>query len=306
MDRTIAVSWRGRGNGRALRKLERSFAKERNPMKPHPILGAALALALGARGAPAQVSPASALSTLTPPAVSTIVPATLTLTAPDALAGLDFGFAAGCPSSVLLAPRGWARPGFYSYAGWGGRFSYPRRHWRPSETVWFEPRRPAAPPPSPKVAEPPRASSPRIVVPLQIHGGVFAHDENAPRSYAAGLRGGPAIDKHLQIGVGADWYHRTDSDREVVADTLQAGQPVKVTRVLSQASSDLIPVLAFLQLSVGKGLVPYAGIAGGYQFLLLSATDNTTGERFNANYGGLGWQAWGGLGLEVGRSRLFG
>src|SRR5262249_12943622 len=213
------------------------------------------------------------------------------LTSPDALAGLDFGLAAGYPSGVIVAPRGWARPGFYA-TRWGGPFMYrPRRfvaHPWVSETVWYQPRRPVAPPPSPHVSEPPRASSSRMVVPLQIHGGVFAHDENAPRSYAAGLRGGPAIDKHLQIGLGVDWYHRTDSDREVVADTMQAGQPVKVTRVLSQATSDLIPVQAFLQLSIGKGLVPYAGIAGEYQFLLLSATDNVTGGTFKANYGGLG------------------
>src|SRR5437773_9652764 len=125
-------------------------------------------------------------------------------------------------------------------------------------------------------------------------------------SYAAGLRGGRAIDRHLQVGLGVDWYHRTESEKAVVAETLQAGQPVTVTRVLSQASSDLIPIQAFLQLSVGKGLVPYAGIAGEYQFLLLEATDHVTGAGYNANFGGLGWQAWGGLGLDVGRSRLFG
>ena len=276
-------------------------------MKPHPILGAALTLV--ALVVPAHV-PAQALPALAPPVVATVVPTALTLTAPDALAGLDFGVAAGYRREVFLAPRGWVRygpgwPGLYA-TRWGGPFVYhPYRRSR-SEAVMFEPRRPASPPPSPHASEPPRASSSRIVVPLQIHGGFFAHEENAPRSYAAGLRGGPAIDRHLQVGVGVDWYHRTDSEREVVADTLQAGQPVKVTRVLSQASSDLIPIQAFLQLSVGRGLVPYAGIAGEYQFLVLSATDHVTGAGYKANFGGLGWQAWGGLGLDIGRSRLFG
>jgi hypothetical protein len=143
-------------------------------------------------------------------------------------------------------------------------------------------------------------------VPIQIHGGVFAHEENGPRSYAFGLRGGPAIDPHLQVGVGVDWYHRTEDPQAVVAETLQVGQPVTKSRVLSHASSDLIPVMAFLQVSVGKGLIPYAGIAGQYQFLLLSATDYATGADYNADFGGWGWQAWGGLGLQFGRSRLFG
>jgi hypothetical protein len=64
--------------------------------------------------------------------------------------------------------------------------------------------------------------------------------------------------------------------------------------------------MAVLQLCAGKGLVPYAGIAGQYQFLLLSATDYATGADYNANFGGWGWQAWGGLALGFGRSRLFG
>ena len=274
-------------------------------MKLHPILAAAFALALGARGAPAQVPAAPVLPALTPPSVARAVPAALSLTTPAA--GLDFGLAAGCRSTPLLAPRGWVRPvgpGFYA-ARWGGPLMY-RRRWRPSEAVMYQPRVPLSPPPSPGHSGSQRPSSSATAVPVQLHGGFFAHEENGPRSYAVGLRGGPAIDKHVQIGVGVDWYHRTDSEREIVADTLQAGQPVKGTRVISQASSDLLPIQAFLQLSAGKGLVPYAGIAGEYQFLLLSATDNLTGAGYNATFGGLGWQAWGGLGLDFGRSRLFG
>jgi hypothetical protein len=274
-------------------------------VKRHAVLGAALALALGARGAPAQVSPAAASSALTSPAIRTIVPTTLSLIAPDALAGLDFGLGVGYGGSfVNLAPRGWVRgPGFYR-SPWGG--PYLRHRWV-QRTVWYQPRTiPSSPPPTVRASETPKSSSPGITVPVQLHGGFFDHDENAPRSYAAGLRAGPAIDKHLQIGLGVDWYHRTDSEKAVVAETLQAGQPVTVTRVISQASSDLIPIQAFLQLSVGKGLVPYAGIAGEYQFLLLDATDNVTGAGYSATFGGLGWQAWGGLGFDVGRSRLFG
>src|SRR5438034_5801413 len=115
-------------------------------MKPHPILGAALTL--GALVVPAQV-PARALPALAPPGVATVVPTALTLTAPDALAGLDFGVAAGYRREVFLAPRGWVRygpgwPGLYA-TRWGGPFVYhPYRRWR-SEAVMFEPRRPASP-----------------------------------------------------------------------------------------------------------------------------------------------------------------
>ena len=272
-------------------------------MKARSILGAAFAVLLCARAAPAQVSPAAVSPALTPPVVLTVVPARLSLIAPDALAGLDFRLATGYRRTyVSLAPRGWVHgPGFYSSA-WVGPFAVRPRI---SETVRFEPRTPTTPAPGIRINDS-KPSPNGIRVPVQIHGGVYAQDENAPRSYAAGLRGGPAIDKHVQIGVGVDWYHRTDYDREVVAESLQAGRPVTVTKQLSEASSDLIPIQAFLQLSVGKGLVPYAGIAGEYQFLLLNASDNVTGTSYSATYGGLGWQAWGGLGIDFGRSRVFG
>jgi hypothetical protein len=282
-------------------------------MKLHPVLGAAIALALCARGAPAQMSPAPALPVLTPPAVATTVTVASILAAPGAIAGLDFGLCPGTRSAAFGAPVGWygPRPGLYAprYAGLMYR---PRRYgmhpWRRG-AVMYQPRQPVSPPPRVAPGTPPRETSRAsnaMPVPVQIHGGVFAHEQNGPRSYAFGLRGGPSIDPHVQIGLGADWYHRTESERAVVAETLQAGQPVTKTRVLSQASSDLIPVMAFLQLSAGKGLIPYAGIAGQYQFLLLSATDYATGAGYNANFGGLGWQAWGGLALAFGRSHLFG
>jgi hypothetical protein len=280
-------------------------------MKFRPLLGAALALALGASGAHARLSSEPVSSAIEPPSAL----GSLTLTSPDALAGLDF-HATGYGSGVLLAPRGWVRygPGWAPRGGWwDGSLVYyrPRRfgmHPPIRETVVYRPLPPASPPPASAPAKQanPASSSSAITVPVQIHGGFFAHEEYGPRSYAGGFRAGPAIDKHVQIGLGVDWYHRTDSDREIVADTVHAGNTVEVTRELSQATSDQIPLLLFLQVSVGKGVVPYAGIAGEYQFLLLRATDNTTGAAYEANFGGLGWQAWGGLGIDFGRSRLFG
>jgi hypothetical protein len=70
-----------------------------------------------------------------------------------------------------------------------------------------------------------------------------------------------------------------------------------------------VPIQAFLQLNLGDGhsLVPYAGIAGGYQVLFLSATDFETGSEYDATFGGWGWQAWGGAALPLSsRARMFG
>lgn len=145
--------------------------------------------------------------------------------------------------------------------------------------------------------------------PIQIHAGFFDPDGSGTSSFAFGLRGGPAIDERIQIGVGLDWYHESQSQRDVVGETVQNGRPVTVTRELARASSDLVPLQAFLQVNLGsgRGPVPYAGIAGEYQVLFLSATDFQTGADYHATFGGWGWQAWGGVALPLsGRSRLFG
>jgi len=158
-----------------------------------------------------------------------------------------------------------------------------------------------------RAPEPPQR--PATSSPVQIHGGFFSPDGSDATSFAFGLRGGPLVDEHIQLGIGVDWYHQSENQREVVGQSSPGGRPVTVTRELAHASSDLVPVLAFLQLNLGSGrsLVPYFGIAGQYQALFLSATDFQTGAAYDATFGGWGWQAWGGAALPLGsRSRLFG
>ncbi len=145
--------------------------------------------------------------------------------------------------------------------------------------------------------------------PVQIHGGFFDPNGVGTNSFAFGFRGGPAVDERIQLGIGLDWYHESEEQRSVVGTGVQNGRPVTVTRELSRASSDLLPVMAFLQLDLGSGrsLTPYAGIAGEYQVLFLGATDFQTGADYHATFGGWGWQGWGGVALPLsGRSRLFG
>jgi len=145
--------------------------------------------------------------------------------------------------------------------------------------------------------------------PVQLHGGFFDPAGDGATAYEFGLRSGPQMTPALQIGGMVDWIHRSDSNRMVVGDPYtQGGQTVTPERVLSKATSDVIPAMAFMQLNLGNGpLVPYAGIGGGYEWLLLSAQDYDTGLDYNATFGGWGWQAWAGVGLTVGKSvRLVG
>jgi hypothetical protein len=145
--------------------------------------------------------------------------------------------------------------------------------------------------------------------PVQVHFGFFEPNGDGNTSFAFGFRGGPSVDPHIQLGLGADWYHRSDSQREVLGESFQGGQRILTTRVLARASSNLFPVMAFMQVSGGDNLpvIPYAGIGGDYQALFLSATDFQTGADFSATYGGWGWQVWGGAAFPLsGQSRAFG
>jgi hypothetical protein len=159
----------------------------------------------------------------------------------------------------------------------------------------------------------PRPSGGRSYVtesPTQLHIGFFEPNGHGSTSFAFGFRGGPSIDDRIQLGLAADWYHNSESQRVVAGDPYQVGNNlVTPERVLARASSNLFPILLFMQVSAGNELqvIPYFGAAGGYEVLLLSATDYNTSQNFDATYGGWGWQVWGGVALPLsGRSRLNG
>ena len=142
----------------------------------------------------------------------------------------------------------------------------------------------------------------------QIHLGFMDPDGRPDAGLVVGFRGGVAVDPHVQIGGNLDWRHKSDRQTEVISEgTGPGGEPIVVRRDLSRSSSDLFPLLGFLQLGGGSDLpvIPYFGLAGGYEVLFLSAKDFQTGQKFDGTFGGFGWQVWGGAALPLsGRARL--
>jgi len=144
----------------------------------------------------------------------------------------------------------------------------------------------------------------------QIHAGFFDPEGQPARMFLVGIRGGPMIDSHVQLGAGIEWAH--DSDRALSIRSTEigpGGTPITVQREIARSSTDLFPIMAFIQFSADDDLavVPYFGAAAGYQIMNLSAEDYDTGEDFDATYGGWGWQIWGGAALPLsGRTRLTG
>lgn len=131
----------------------------------------------------------------------------------------------------------------------------------------------------------------------QIHGGIFEPSHGNGQGFTMGLRGGPNLAPNLQLGIAADWEHRGNDFGNVVGSSPGPGGTVVVTRQISNSSENTFPLMMYLQLQANpkRVLVPYAGIAGGYEIVTLNATDYATGSTFNATYGGWGWQSWAGM-----------
>jgi len=142
----------------------------------------------------------------------------------------------------------------------------------------------------------------------QIHMGFFQPSYYSTTGLVLGFRGGAAIDPHFQLGVNVDWHYRTDEQVNVVSmQALPLGGNAQVQQVLSHASSNLVPMLGYVQLSAGRlPIIPYVGAGAGYEALWLSANDYVTGSHFSAYYGGFGWEGWAGLKIPLGRTRLVG
>jgi hypothetical protein len=142
----------------------------------------------------------------------------------------------------------------------------------------------------------------------QIHGGFFDPDGDAQSGILFGLRGGPRLDEHVQLGASLDWRHRSASFTDVIGTgTGPGGEEIEIRRELGRSTSDWVPLQLFLELNAGNDMpvIPYFGLAGGYQWLGISGDDFSNGSAFDATFGGWGWQAYGGLALPIGpRTRL--
>ncbi len=144
----------------------------------------------------------------------------------------------------------------------------------------------------------------------QIHIGYYDPDGDASKRFLVGIRGGPMIDEHIQLGVGVDWAHKNEKTSSVSHSEIgPGGTPIEVRTDLASASYNFFPLMAFVQISADDdlGVVPYFGAAAGYEVLSLSAENFQTGDTYDGTFGGWGWQLWGGAALPLsGRTRVTG
>ena len=153
---------------------------------------------------------------------------------------------------------------------------------------------PTQPSTVPAAAKPkPKANS------IHLQGGLFVPIEVNATSPTLGLRMGRRLGSHLQGGLLVDWtFERKNLEQPV--NGLPGLQP---NLILARADGQLVPVMAFLQVNLTevRFLVPYAGIAAGYEWLMLKVNDYRTDEKAKATYTNWAWQSWGGLGIRLDR-----
>ncbi len=143
----------------------------------------------------------------------------------------------------------------------------------------------------------------------QIHGGFLDPTHNFSTGFDGGFRIGPQLDPNVQIGLAVDWWHKSQSERTSLGTVPLPGGGASEELILSRSTADLLPILAFVQVSGDENMpvIPYAGVGAGYEWLFLTADDFTTGESFDQTFGGFGWQVWGGAGIPLnGRTRVNG
>jgi hypothetical protein len=140
----------------------------------------------------------------------------------------------------------------------------------------------------------------------QVNLGYFVPEGGLGTRLDLGVRGGPVIADALQLGIAADWMYRTETIEQPVTSPVvgPGGVPITQSQRLARATVNMFPIMAFGQLHVLNlfGLHPYIGGAAGYEVLLLSGEDFSTGQSFDGTFGGWGWQAWAGGSLPLGGS----
>ena len=136
-----------------------------------------------------------------------------------------------------------------------------------------------------------------------MHGGLFAPIDVNATSPTLGLRLGRRIVSHVQGGLLVGWtFERKNLEQPV--NTLPGLQP---QRILARADGQLVPAMAYLQVDLNETrfLMPYFGIATGYEWLRLKVSDFRTGESASATYKNVAWEGWGGIGLRLGPDMTF-
>jgi hypothetical protein len=136
---------------------------------------------------------------------------------------------------------------------------------------------------------------------IHLHGGVYSPIDATVTNALLGARIGLHMGEPVLFGVQTGWTYHTKS----LYGASGGGPPgLNPKTVLATATANLIPAMAFLQVTLTQKffLAPYLGIAGGYEWLYLRAKDYQAGTEASLTYSNPAWEWYAGMGLRLTRS----
>ena len=162
-------------------------------------------------------------------------------------------------------------------------------------------------PPQPAPVAPVYRKPPKPVGWVTLRSGFFDGDYVPKDDFLAGFKMTGRVGDALQMGISTDWQYHSETGVEWVGQYIgPGGVPVGVTTTRYESSSHLIPILGVVELRPDFGGVqPYIGAGVGYEVLVVEVRDYYYGVEYEDDYGGFGWQPYGGLGVTLGRNLQF-
>ncbi len=133
---------------------------------------------------------------------------------------------------------------------------------------------------------------------IHLHGGVFAPVNANANGTTMGMRLGVNAGTHVLLGVMGDWSFQS---KNLLQPTTSDWPGLQPKLVLANVNAHLVPAMAFIQVRLTDRfpIVPYGGLAGGYEWLLLRAKDYRTGQTADLTYANWAWQGYTGVGLRL-------
>ena len=129
---------------------------------------------------------------------------------------------------------------------------------------------------------------------IKIKVGTF-NPKDAKAGFIVGISTGRQVDERVDFGIGVDLFIRRFTQKsEVEIDTTSNNleDPTTFKTDLSYSMYGL-PIMVHIDVRILPNaiVIPYAGIAGGYELLFSCEANYLEDKKDNRLYGGFGWQA---------------
>ena len=128
---------------------------------------------------------------------------------------------------------------------------------------------------------------------LKIKIGTF-NPQDAKAGLLVGISTGRQVDERVDFGIGADLFiRRFTQETEVSIDTTQQQTNPQIVQTNLSYSMYGLPIMVHIDARIlpNATVIPYVGIAGGYELLFSREANYLEDKKDNRLYGGFGWQA---------------